>query len=525
MDTSFFSRDRIVANLKSGFTVSLVGIPLSVSLAVVSGVGPVVGIITAIWAGLVAALFGGSNYNIIGPTGALSGLIASYAIAHGPQAVSMLAVCAGIFILVAYWLHFEQYLIFIPSSVIHGFTLGVACIIGFSQLNAILGLSGLPKHSTFIDNVGTSLSYIHLYSYQSLIVFSLFFIALRVLRKLVPSIPGAIILSPLGILVGYLANKYGFSHGLETLGGAFGSLKVALMQFPAITFSSALMMPSLVVALVAILETMLSAKIADTLTHTKHKPSKEILGLGLANIASGLMGGMPATAALARTVFNIRAGATSNMSSAVNSVCIALCSLLFLSTFQFMPMAVIAALLVNVAIGMVEYRHFVRFYKHDRVNLGIALLVAFITVYEDPIFGLLAGTVIALLVFAQRISHGKYAVTEHTYEKPHDVLLYAIRGKLVYLNSLAHVSRFQMDFKTYRVIIIRFDEMFFLDLDGIEALDEIIDLIKQRGQTVMIAGLEPHLIPLLHANSKEFRDLEEEGRVFTTPADALAHVK
>lgn len=524
MRTSFI-RNQFIANLKSGFTVSLVGIPLSISLAVVSGVSPVVGIITAIWAGLIASLFGGSNYNIIGPTGALSGLIASYALAHGAKSISMLAVCAGIFILIAYWLHFEKYLIFIPASVIHGFTLGVACIIGFSQLNWILGLSGLAKYPTFIENVGESLRTMHLFSCQSLLIFSVFFLAQRVLRKFVPAIPGAIILSPLGILVGYLADKNIISAGLETLGGTFGPISVTLMQVPTIAFSSALIMPAMVVALVAILETMLSAKIADTLTHTKHKPSKEILGLGLANIASGFMGGMPATAALARTAFNIRAGATSHLSATVNSVCIALCSLLFLSTFSFMPMAVIAAFLVNVAIGMVEYRHFVRFYMHDRTHLCIALLVAFITVYEDPIFGILAGTVIALLVFAQKISHGKYAIVEHTYRSPDDVLVYAIRGKLVYLNSLAHVSRFQLDFKKYRVIILRLDEMFFLDLDGIEALDEIIDHIKGRGQTVMIAGLEPHLIPLLHASSKEFRDLENAGHVFAATADALAFAK
>lgn len=525
MHTSSSSRNFIISNLKSGITVSLVGIPLSISLAVVSGVSPMVGIITAIWAGLVASLFGGSNYNIIGPTGALSGLIASYALAYGAQSVSMLAIGAGIFILIAYWLHFEKYLIFIPASVIHGFTLGVACIILLSQLNAILGLSGLSKYPSFIENVLESLGNIHLFSTQSVAVFFVFLSTLRLLRVFLPAIPGAIILSPLGILVGYLAHKGIFFQGLETLGSNFGQISGALMQAPVLKCTSSLITPALVVALVAILETMLSAKIADTLTHTKHKPSKEILGLGLANIASGLMGGMPATAALARTVFNIRAGASSFVSAMISSICIALGSLLFLSLFQFIPMAVIAALLVNVAIGMVEFGHFARFYLHDRASLFVAFLVAFITVYEDPIFGILGGTAIALLVFAEKISHGKFAVAEHTYAKPNDVLLYAIRGKLVYLNSLAHVSRFQMDFKAYRVIILRFDEMFFLDLDGIEALDEIIDLIKGRGQMVMLAGIEPHLIPLLHANSKEFRDLEHEGHVFTNTADALKSVK
>lgn len=524
MQTSFLSSDHI-KNIKSGLTVSLVGIPLSISLAIASGVSPVVGIITAIWAGLAAGLFGGSNYNIVGPTGALSGLIASYVLVHGAPMASMLALIAGFFILIAYVLHIERYLIFIPSSVIHGFTLGVACIIVFSQINYIFGLEGLAQHTTMIENTIESLRAISFAIKDSTIIFVLFFSALILMRKYIPQIPGAILLSPIGILIGYLVDTGILKIDLITLGNAFGTIPghiVCMSSSYAIKYS--MLMPAFVIALVAILETMLSAKIADTLTHTKHTSSKEILGLGLANIASGIMGGIPATAALARTAFNIKSGATSRMSAVINSLSIAVCSLLFLPIFQFMPMAVIAAFLVNVAFGMIEYRHFIRFYKHDRINLGIALLVAFITVYEDPIFGILSGTVIALLVFAERISHGKYAITEHTIQKPKDVLLYAIRGKLVYLNSLAHVSRFQMDFKTYRVIIIRLDEMFFLDLDGIEALDEIIDLIKGRGQGIMITGIEPHLIPLLHENSKEFRDLEQEGRVFAVVQEALTHV-
>ena len=145
--------EKIKYNWKSGLTVSLVSMPLSISLAVASGSTPAIGIITAIWAGLVASIFGGSNFNIIGPTGALSGLIATYVILHGSNSLAILTITTGIFVLIAYALKLEKYLIFIPSSVIHGFTLGVALIIGFNQFNAALGLYGLPKHSSFFQNL------------------------------------------------------------------------------------------------------------------------------------------------------------------------------------------------------------------------------------------------------------------------------------------------------------------------------------------------------------------------------------
>ena len=138
------------SNWKSGITVSLVSIPLSISLAVAAGATPLMGIITAIWAGLLAAIFGGSNFNIVGPTGALSGILAVFAISHGANSLPALAILSGIIIIISFIFHFEKYIILIPSSVIHGFTLGVAFIIGLNQLNFALGLKNLPVHESFI---------------------------------------------------------------------------------------------------------------------------------------------------------------------------------------------------------------------------------------------------------------------------------------------------------------------------------------------------------------------------------------
>ncbi len=324
---------RIKENWKSGLTVSLVSIPLSISLAVASQTSPIVGIITAIWAGLIASIFGGSNFNIVGPTGALSGILATYAIIHGASSLSMLAIISGLMILVAYALKLEKYLIFIPSSVIHGFTLGVAFIIGLGQTNYALGLSGLVKHEKFLDNIIESFRNISHSQYPAVGIFLVFLAGLIAIRRFAPKLPGAVILTPFGILIGYLSTIGVFHLPLETLGSKFGEIPLVLFSLPHFSFDASMLVASTTIAIIAILETMLSAKIADGMTHTKHNGRKEMMALGLANIVSGVAGGIPGTAALARTSLNIKTGATHRISATISSISVVIISVFFLTFF------------------------------------------------------------------------------------------------------------------------------------------------------------------------------------------------
>ncbi len=274
-------------NWQSGLTVALVAIPLSLSLAVASHATPLQGIITAIWAGLIASLFAGSNYNIIGPTGALSGVVGTFALMHGPEALPMLALVAGVMIFVAYLAKLEHYLVFVPSSTLQGFILGVACIIAFNQLNFALGLSGLHQHEKLVENVAETFMNIGATSLPTLGIFLLFFGGLFALGKLTPKFPGAISLTPIGLLIGYLSTKGMLPFHLQTLGERFGNISPVPFQAPAISFGSHLLLPALTIAIVAILETMISAKVADGMTRTKHHKRKEMFALSLANIGSG----------------------------------------------------------------------------------------------------------------------------------------------------------------------------------------------------------------------------------------------
>ncbi len=522
MRQSLFTLQNVKNNGKSGLTIALISIPLSISLAVVSGVNPIVGIITAIWAGATGALFGGSNYNIIGVTGALSSIIASYALTYGPQNIPSLAIASSVCIFIAYLIHVEKYLIFIPSSVIHGFTLGVALIIMLSQAPAALGLENLPKHAKSTENILEILKHLHLVAWPTLITFLIFFMVLSLLKKTIPSIPGAILISPIGIAIGYATSTNLVSFSLQTLGGKFGAITPHLFQFPLFSFNATLITPAIIIAFVAIIETLLAAKIGDVLTKTKHNSRKEIFGLGCANLVSGICGGIPTTAALARTSFNIKAGATSALSALLSSIFTALISFLLLSYFSYIPMAVIAAILVSVALGMIEQEHFIRLLIHDRNNFIIALLVAAIIVYEDAIVGILAGVVMALLLLINKLAESNYEISVHeaykespealnTAEKQH-ILVYAFKGKLVYLNSQAHILRFQTDFTQYDQVILELQNLYYIDLDGIDALNEIIELLEKRGQTVYIIAPSGPVNNMLQRCTR-YKALETKGFV------------
>src|SRR5579885_543178 len=514
---------RIQKNWKSGLTVGLVSIPLSISLAVASQTTPIAGIITAIWAGLVASIFGGSNFNIIGPTGALSGILAAYALTHGPHMLPLLAIVTGLMIIGAYFLHLERYLVFIPASTIHGFTLGVACIIALNQLNFAFGLQHVTKHETFFENVLESLSHIDTISMPTTLVFILFLVSLFVCTQYIQQLPAVIIMTPLGILLGYLSSLSYISVTLETLGDRFGSL--SFMPFLPATFSytSTLFSSSLILALIAIIETMISARIADGMTKTRHNSRKELFALGLANITSGFAGGIPATAALARTALNVQSGATNKISATICSLVVAGISLLLLNFFSYIPLAVIAAILVHVAVRMVEAEHFQKLYEYDKTNFIISLLVAAITIYHDPIMGILIGISLSLIVFMEELSSGYYAVSKlkisenqpvnSEKQSDSDILIYSFKGQLAYINGQAHLARLERKLHNYAYVILNLADVFFIDLDGADVLNEIISLLHKHNKIVLISSINPSINELIMA-SDELQKLQRKGLIF-----------
>lgn len=527
-------------NIKPGITVGLVSIPLSISLALASGVSPVIGVLSAFWGGVVAALFAGSAYNIIGPTGALSGLILTFVLSHGTAMAPMLTLLAGILILIAWAFNFHKYLIYIPGAVIHGFTLGVAFIIGLGQLNNAFALVPEHAHETLILNIMESAKVLSHAKIESVIVFALGLLFLMILKKKAPTIPGAIVLSLFGIGLGFASTRGFVPIEIPTLFSKYGTLSLQLFPsaFPKLSLSPFLFQSASVIALIAIIETMLSAKVANLMTKTRFVERREMLALALANVTSGIMGGIPVTAALARTSLNIKTGANSKISALFSAITIGIISVAFFGMFQYLPLPIIAAILVNVAINMVEQEHFLFLYRHDKPSFVISLIVGIVTIAADPIIAVSLGSIIVLLRQVQRLSTGDYEILVnqnkkltnrltdenlHELERGGDPFVYSFNTDLTYLNRDAHLLRIHQLAPKAHNVILRFRTVSYIDPDGILMLEEIIELFERHEAIVYFVGLSEE-VRLELEKTPFFDAYTKHNRIFEKTTDALEYI-
>ncbi len=526
----------IAQNWKSGLTVAMVSVPLSLALAIASGATPVMGIITAVWAGLVAAALGGSEYNVVGPAGALSGILAAFALTVGVQYLPLLALLSGALVFVCYIFKWEKYLVFIPSSVMHGFTLGVGLTIGLGQLNSALGLSGLPVHESALLNIWESLTHVSQFNPLTAGLFLSLLLLLFVLARFFPRIPGAVVVAVLGIAVGYASERQLLPLAITTLHSKYGALQATLIQVPTFSLpplSMNLLKAAFTVAVVAVLETLLSAKIVDGMTGTRFNQRREVFGLAWANIASGLAGGLPATGVLVRTALNAKTGAKSRWSSGINAVFVLLIALVLFPGFQYLPLAAVAAILVFASIRMVEVHHFKKIFLFDQSSFWLSIVVALLTFGVDPMIGLLVGATVALLAFAQHLSRGQSELTLHRdhklvariphhrlcdYKEPMDVVVYRFAGELTYFNGASHedsIKKIPAD-----TLIFSLRNLFYIDLDGLDVLREIVKNRKAVGKDVIITGAGEFILPLLE-KAPWFVHEEKHGKVFKSTTEAL----
>ncbi len=532
---------RIIRNWKSGLTVALVSIPLSLALAIASGATPVQGIITAFWAGLLGAYFGGSNYNIIGPTGALSGILLGYAIIYGHNSLPLVAIISGVLIMAVYILKLDRYIIFIPRSVVTGFTLGVAFIIAFGQLDNMLGISGVEKKGTFLENMFAVISRIAETDLTVLLIFVLSTCFILYWDKKIKKLPGSIIIAFLGIVTVFVLQLFKIEPPFAILSDKYSDIRAALFQNPFSSFTlgslfnKQIWVISVGVTVIGVLETLLSGQIAKDMTKENFDRQKEVFGLSLANLASGLTGGIPATAALARTALNIKSGASHRTSGMISSAFIGLITLFLFSYFKLLPMAAIAAILFVVAVRMIEFKHFIVLINNARTSFIISLIVAVITVAEDPIAGLAVGSVIALIIFVNEMSLGH---TEIMYWKNGKVLksvmradlmtkgmpdsefvVYKLSGTLTYINMPAHIDTAKK-IKGNKHVVISLSHAFYADLDGIEYLKELIETLKAKNRNVYLSGINPEIKKAI-VNEEFYKQKLVDNRIFTRVSEAI----
>lgn len=422
-------------NLKSGLTVGLVNLPLSISLAVASGSTPSAGILSGLIGGFIAGIFGGSNYNVVGPTGALSGFLMAIILKYGISVIPIITFITGIITFIVRFFHLENFIDLLPTAVNQGFTMGVALIIFFNQMNSALGIGKFTNSITasvqisnelnsqlsskilnmidsenndsLIHNIIQNIYHLNQMKVEAFVIFIIFFTVFFYLIRKYSKIPWYIVMSILGIFIGKALNGR-----VDTLLSKFGVLNFQLYDFSYLQqpqnlyyfLDPRIWIDCMPVAFVAVLETLISAKIADSMTNTKFNKKDELFSLGLANGICGILGVIPVTAALARTALNIKSGGTYKYSSFISSLLMFVLAYFFMNYFSYVPLSVIAAQVCIVAVRMVELEEIEKIYYREKKNFYLFIAIVVISVTRDSMEAVIFGMLIYQILFCKELT-------------------------------------------------------------------------------------------------------------------------
>jgi len=398
-DLSGYSRKRFIRDLFAGITVGIVALPLSLALAIATGVPPVVGLYTAGIAGTLASLFAGSRFSISGPAAAMVPVLAAIVAQFGTQNLVIITLLAAAFLILFGIFGIGKLIIKIPESVVLGFTAGVAIVILAGQLNAFLGLQGIEKHEHFIGNFFATISHLASLHWPTLLIglvtISIIIWAPKI--KLLARVPSTL----LAVIVATLfAQSLPFLSGVTTLSEAYGAISLGLPSFkmPAFEFSTAYIPAAAKIALLISIETLLCAMVADRLSKTKHNPSQELIAQGLGNIGSAFFGGIPSTAVIARTGTALKNNAASRLTGVIHGLTV----LIFLAALaplaNVIPLAALSAVLIVTAVRISEYKEVWQAIRAHALDFDITLVTTLtLTVLTDLTIGVAAGIIMYAL--------------------------------------------------------------------------------------------------------------------------------
>lgn len=517
------------ADLVAGVTVGVVALPLALAFGITTGLGAAAGLTTAIVAGVVAGVLGGSNVQVSGPTGAMTVVLVPLVARYGADAVVIVGVLAGLLVVAAGVFRIGRILAYIPWPVIEGFTLGIAVIIFLQQVPAALGVHKPEGENTALvaaKAVGRA------FEHGSLAAVGLVLLVGAV-TVLAPRLHRALPESLLAVVVATVVTALA---GLDV--ATIGRLPSALPSphLPSVGFGelSQFFGPAFAVALLAAIESLLSAKVADGMADgPRHDPDRELVGQGVANVVSPLFGGMPATGAIARTAVNVRAGARTRVAAVAHSVVLVVVVVAGAGLVAEIPLAALAGVLMVTAFRMVEVHNVRSILRSTRSDAAVLALTALATVVFDLIVAVEIG-VAAAMVFALRNVARTTAFTETPVDAEvgsdeerrllrEHIVAYRIDGALFFgaaqrfLSDLARVA-------DVRVVILRLPDLQVLDATGAHALGEIVADLERRHITVLLKGPRPQHERILRAVGA-LDHLASEHHVFTDLDAAIAHAR
>lgn len=494
-------RSHWLPNIVAGVIVGVVALPLAMAFAIASGVKPEQGLYTAIVAGLLVSVFGGSRVQIAGPTGAFIVILSGIVATHGIQGLQIATLMAGVILLLLGVARLGAVIRFIPQPVIVGFTAGIGVIIWVGQWKDFFGLPITPEghfHQKVLQMLQALPSLSPVATLFGVVSLALLLVIPRVPRF--SKIPG-----PLVALVGMTALQSVFQfQGVPTIGSVFGELPRGLPAFewPDITLLRMveLIGPAFAIAMLGAIESLLSAVVADGMSGSRHNSNQELIGQGLANIAAPLFGGFAATGAIARTATNIRNGGNSPLAGIVHCITLVLIILFLAPYAKNVPLATLAAILFVVAWNMSELPHFVRLVKRaPRADVAILLLTFALTVFADLVVAVNIGVVVAMLHFLRRMADSVTVTRQSSAQLARDfgvaesrvlpgVHVYSVEGPLFYGASDTFADGF-LGHKPVagETIVIRLGRVPFIDATGLHALEGQVRRMTAEGASVLLA--------------------------------------
>ena len=526
-----YDRKTLTADLMAGVIVGIVALPLAIAFGIASGVSPEKGIITAIIAGLMISLFGGSKVQIGGPTGAFIVIVAGIINQYGMTGLTIATLMAGVFLILLGVLRLGTIIKYIPYPIVVGFTSGIAVTIFTTQVKDLMGMEMASVPSDFIEKWGA-----YIYNIGNIDpwsagvgISSVALIAswpmLARLFHLSPlkALPGSLVAIILMTIVALLLKQYAGVTTIETIGDRF-SINSTLPDavVPTLTWETikGLVGPAVTIAVLGAIESLLSATVADGVIGDHHNSNTELIGQGIANLASPLFGGIPATGAIARTMTNINNGGRTPVAGIVHAVVLLLIFLFLMPLAQYIPMACLAGVLVVVSYGMSGWRSFLAMMRNPKSDVTVLLLTFFLTIIFDLTIAIEFGLICACLLFMRRMAETTdvHAILneidlnedadmergnlEHL-TIPKDVEVYEINGPYFFGAG----NRFEDIMARYgrrpKVRIIRMRKVPFIDSTGLHNLENMCLMSQKEGVTVVLSGVNEKVEGVLKRNNFE----------------------
>jgi SulP family sulfate permease len=495
-----YSRKSFFADLIAGVTVGLVALPLAMAFGIASGVTPQAGIYTAVVGGFIVSALGGSKIQIGGPTGAFVVIVAGIIVTHGLSGLLMVTMMSGVILLVLGFTGLGNAVKFIPRPIVIGFTNGIALLIAATQIKDFFGLKIDRVPSEFFARMATLGAHFRTLDVTTVVLASVSLAVILLIPRFIPRLPGSIV-----ALIAATGAVMFFHLPVATVGSSFGGIPAGFPSFSIPTFRPDLILPllpsALTVAILAAVESLLSAVVADSMIGDRHNSNAELVAQGFANLATPLFGGIPVTGAIARTATNFRSGAKTPISGIVHALTLLAVLLVLAPLAKFVPLATLAAVLFVVAYNMSEWREIGGIFRAELAEITVWMVTFVLTVVADLTLAVEVGMALAALLYIYRVSRtttvsrvtpeyireGKAHILQDKQVPPfvsilriHGPFLFGTTDKLA--EETADLSSFA------RVVILRLRNMTAIDSTGLHEFEVLSDRLRDAGRNLILCG-------------------------------------